>query len=238
MSGEEEYRLAHLCVKHNFRRAAVNELFSNHTMATVNNIALSHCIQKVEWNVLHNSHQLLEIVQSMLQSFGWSKQPSWYWLHTSLPPQFCWIHWVPHVAAWVQWIYVVCSSKGIKWSWGIYLLRGEIKGLVLEWTGTLVEFLHSYADFDHINSYGSHLELRLDCYSAVQSWHVSHTIRSTRRIGQYISVLETWTWQFDQSLRILQASLLPFFLFLWNITLNDMEKQLTWRNNKSIIRRF
>jgi len=33
-------------------------------------------IQKVEWNVLCNGHRLLEIGQSVLQSFGRSKQRS------------------------------------------------------------------------------------------------------------------------------------------------------------------
>jgi hypothetical protein len=31
---------------------------------------IPHCIQKVEQNVLSNGHQLLEIWQSVLQSFG------------------------------------------------------------------------------------------------------------------------------------------------------------------------
>jgi len=36
-----------------------------------------HFIQKVERNVLCDGHRLLEIRQSVLQSFGRSKQPSW-----------------------------------------------------------------------------------------------------------------------------------------------------------------
>jgi len=35
-----------------------------------------HLIQKVERNVLRNGHRLLEIRQSVLQSFGRLKQPS------------------------------------------------------------------------------------------------------------------------------------------------------------------
>jgi len=114
---------------------------------------LPHFIQKVERNVLLNGHWLVEIRQSVSQSFGWSKQPSQRWLHTFLLLQSCWMHWVPLATAWVQGTYVVCSSKGIQWCWGRYLLRGEIKRLVVEWTGTLVEFLHSYNDFDCFISY-------------------------------------------------------------------------------------
>jgi len=39
---EEEYQLAHWCIKHNLSRAAINELFRNPTMATVSNLTLSH----------------------------------------------------------------------------------------------------------------------------------------------------------------------------------------------------
>jgi len=103
---------------------------------------VQHVIQKVERNVLRNGHRLREIPQSVLQLFGQSKPPSRQWLHTFLWPQSCWMHWVPHATACVQGTYVVWSSKGIHWCWGMYLLRGEIKRLVVEWTGTLDEFRH------------------------------------------------------------------------------------------------
>jgi len=197
-----------------------------------------HFIQKVERNVLRNGHRLLEIRQSALHLFGRSKQPSRRWLHTFLLPQSCWLHWVPHATACVHGTYVVCSSKGIQWCWGTYLLRCEIKRVVVEWTGTLVEFLHSYDDFDRFISYGGRLELRLSLYSAVQTRHILQPIRATRRNAQYIWVSETSTRRLDRSLQILQTSLLPIFLFLRNITLKNIEKQLPWRNHKSRIERF
>ena len=45
-SCEEEYRLAHWCVKHNLSRAAINELFRNLMMATVSNFASSNTLFK------------------------------------------------------------------------------------------------------------------------------------------------------------------------------------------------
>jgi len=45
-SWEEEYWLAHWCIKHNLSRAAINELFRNPTMATVSNFTLSHTVFK------------------------------------------------------------------------------------------------------------------------------------------------------------------------------------------------
>jgi len=155
-----------------------------------------------------------------------------------LLPQSCWMDWVPHVTAYIQGTYVVCPSKEIQWCWGTYLLKGEIKHLVVEWTGTLVELHQSYDYFDRFNSYGSRLVLCLSLYSAVQTRNVLQTIWATSRNGQYVWVLETSTQQLDQSLWILQASLLPSLPFLRNITLKDMEKQLLWMNNKSSIKRF
>jgi len=35
----------------------------------------------------------------------------------------------------------------------MYLFTGEIKRLVVEWTGMLAEFHHSYNDIDRFNSY-------------------------------------------------------------------------------------
>jgi len=133
------------------------------------------------------------------------------------------MHWVPHVTACMQGPYVICSSKGIQWCWGMYLLRGEIKQLVVEWTGGLVGYHHSYNDFDYWNRYGGRLELRFSIYLAFQTRHMLHTIRARRRIGQYISVSETLTWQLDQSLQIIQASLLLLFPLVRNMTLKDME---------------
>jgi len=192
----------------------------------------------VEWNVLRDGHRLLDIWHSVLQSFGRSKQPSRQWLHTFLVPQFCWMHSVPHATACVQETYVLCCCKGIQWCWTMYLLRGEIKRLVVEWTGTLVKFRHSYYDVDRFISYSSRLELQLSLYLAVQTGHILQTLQGTRRNGQYIWVSETLTWRLDQSLGIFQAFLLPFFPFLQNMSSKNMEKQLQWRNSISTIERF
>jgi hypothetical protein len=45
-SCEEEYRLAHWCIKLNLSRAAINDLFRNPTMATVSNYTSSHTVFK------------------------------------------------------------------------------------------------------------------------------------------------------------------------------------------------
>jgi len=150
-----------------------------------------HVMQKAEWNVLHDGHWLLDIRQWVLQSFGRSKQPWWWWLHTFLLQQSCWMHSVTHATACVQRTYVICSSQGIQWCWGTYLLRGEIKRLVVECTGMLVEFCHIYDDYDCFISYGNRLELLLSPYSAVQTKHILQTLRATRSNGQYIWVSET-----------------------------------------------
>jgi len=182
-----------------------------------------HCIQQVEQNVLCDGHRVWEIRQSVLQSFSWFKQPSWRWLHTFLLPHTCWMHWVPLATACIQGTYIVSTSNGIQWCWGTYLLSGEIKRLVVEWTGALVEFRHSYNDFERFICYGGRLELRLSLDSAVQTRHILQTIWATRRNGQYIWFLETSTRRLDQSLQILQATLLPFCPFLRNIRWTDME---------------
>jgi len=148
------------------------------------------------------------------------------------------MHCVHHATACVQRTYVVCCSKGNQWWWGMYLLRDEIKRLVVEWTGTLVEFRHTYNEFDCFHSYSGRFELQLSLYYAVQFRHILQTILATRRTGHYIWVSETSTQQLDNSLPILQVSLLPLFLFLRNIIFKDMEKQLPWKNNKSTIERF
>jgi hypothetical protein len=78
---------------------------------------------------------------------------------------------------------------------------------VVEWKGTLVEFLIRYDDFDRVFSHGGLLEQTLSFDSAVQTRHILHTIRERRRNGQYILVLETSTRWLDYNLQILQASL-------------------------------
>jgi len=102
----------------------------------------------------------------------------------------------------------------------------------------LVESCHCYHDFDYINSYGGRLELRFSFHLAVLNRHILRTIQAKRKNGQYIWVSETLTGWLDQSLKLLQPSLLHFFSFLRNITLEDMEDQLPWRNNESTSEKF
>jgi len=45
-SGEEEYRLAHWCLKNYLSSAAINERLANRTMATVSNFTSSHTLFK------------------------------------------------------------------------------------------------------------------------------------------------------------------------------------------------
>jgi len=195
-------------------------------------------IQKVEWNVLRDGHQLEQIGQSLLQLFGRSDQPLRHWSHMFLLPQSCAMHWVPHSTACDQGTYAVCSSKWIRWYGGTYLLTGEIQRLVVEWTGGLVEFCHCYMVFDHFNCYGGQLELRLSLDLAVQTRHILQTIWGTRRNGQYIWVPEKLTGRLDQSLCTLHASSFPFLPFPHDITGNYMEKELLCTNNKSTLQRF
>jgi len=118
----------------------------------------------------------------------------------------------------------------------MHILRREIKRLMAEWTGTLVEYHDSYDDFDHFNSYGCRLELWLSLAWAVQMRHTLQTIWTTGWNDQYIRVSETSTWRLDQTLRAIEASMFLFFSFLRNIFLNNMEKQLSWRKNKATIK--
>jgi len=181
-------------------------------METVSNfIFVPDNIYKVEWNILRDGHRLLEILQSVWKSCGQFKQPLRLWLHPFLLLQCCWKHRVPHATAYVQGTFVVYFNKRIPWCGGIYLVRGEINQLVVEWPGTSVEFNHSYDDFDNFNRYSCRLELRLFLYPAVQSRHIIKTIRLTRTNGLYIWVLETSTQRWDESLWMSQASVLPFF---------------------------
>jgi len=199
---------------------------------------IPHLIQNVERDVLCDGYRLLEIRHSGLKSFSRSKWPSVWWLHTFLPLQCCWKDWFPHATACVQGTYVVCSRKGIQWSWGTYLLGGEIKRLVVEWTGTVVEFRNSYNNFDCFNSYDGRWELRKSLHLSVQTRHILLTITVTRRNGQYTWVSETSTCRLDRRLRILQPCLFPLFPLLRNSTLLEMETQLLWRNYKSTMERF
>jgi len=182
---------------------------------------ISHCFQKVKQNVVRHGHGHFEIWTSVLQLFSSSKHPSRWWLHTFLSLHCCWMQWLPHVTTCVQRTYVVCSNKQIQWCWGKYLLRGEVKWLVVEWAGTWVEFGPSNNNFDHIIRYGGHLELQLSLYSTFQTRHILQTICKRSRNGKYIWVSETSTWRSDQSLQMLQVSLLPFFLFLRNVPVMD-----------------
>jgi len=198
----------------------------NLTTVTVSNFILSHILFKRFHEMSYAMClDFWESGKECLKLFGRTKQSLWRWLHTFLLLQSCWMHWIPHATAWVQGTYVICCSKGNWWSWGTYLRNGEIERLVVESTGTWLEYLHRYNDLDLINSYGRRMELQLYRYLAVRTRHISQTIRATWRTGQYISVLETLTPRLDWSLRILQASLLPFFPFLRNITSKDMGKQ-------------
>jgi len=111
-------------------------------------------IGKVKQNVLCDWHWLMDIQQSVLQWYGRSKEPTQWWL---LVLQSCWMLCVPCATSCVQGTYVVWSSKGIEWCRWTYLLRGDIKQLVVEWSGTIVELHHSCDDTDRLNSYGGRL---------------------------------------------------------------------------------
>jgi len=106
----------------------------------------------------------------------------------------------------------------------MYPLKDDIMRLmVVEYTGTWVQFRHSYVDFDLLDWYSGRLELWLSQYSAVHTRHIVQTILGTRRNGEYIWALESSTHRLDKSFRISQAALLPFILSLQNIALNGME---------------
>lgn len=147
------------------------------------------------------------------------------------------MHWVPHAIACVQRTYVACASKGIQWCWGTYL-RGEIKRLEVEWTGTLVDCRHSDDDLDCFISDGCRLELWLSLYWAVQTRHILQTNQATRRNGQIIWILETSTWRLHQILLIVHPSWLPSFRFLRKITSKNTETYVLWSSSKSTTERF
>jgi len=152
-------------------------------------------------------------------------------------PQSRWMRWVPRSTACIQGAYVVYSSNRIQWGGETYLLRGEMKWLVVEWPGTLVQFRHSYNNYYHFNSYGGSLELRLSLHSAVQTRDSMKTLREKRRNCKCIWVSARSTRQLHESLRIFVTSWLPFIQLLQNLTLEDIKKQLLWRNNISTIER-
>jgi len=161
---EERYPLLHWCIEHNLSRAAINELFRYRTCNRQQLHFIPNIIQKVERNVQLNRHRLMVLGQSVLKSFGQSKRLSQWWFYLFLLPQSCWMHWVRRATACVQGTYVECCSKAIQWCRETYLLRGQRKRLEVEWTGTLVEFRHTYDDFDRFHSYCSCLEPRLSLY--------------------------------------------------------------------------
>ena len=99
-------------------------------------------------------------------------------------PQSCWLRWVPYATACVQWTYVVYLNQGIQWYWEAYLLRDEIKRLVVQGTGTLVEFLHSYNMYNRFNIYGGCFEHSFSIFLVHQTRHILQTIRTTRRHGK------------------------------------------------------
>jgi len=144
-----------------------------------------HFIQTLEWNILRDGHWIFEIAKSVLQLFGQSKQPSWRWLQTFLLLQSCCMHWVPHATTCMQGTYLIGSSKGIEWSWEIYLRRVVIKWLAVKWRDTLVECHHSNDDSDIFNSYDGHLELQLSLYLADHTRYILHTIWVILCNGQY-----------------------------------------------------
>jgi len=195
-------------------------------------------IQNVEQTVLHDGHRLLQIGHSVLQLFGWSKQPLRWQLETFVLLQSCRMHWVPHETAYVHGTYVVCSSKGIQWCRGEYQLRGEIKRLVVEWTGMLIECRHGCNDFDLSSSYGGSLALRLSLHSAVQTRYILQTTRVTGRNAQYSRVWESSTRRLDEIILMLQACKLPFFPFVWNVMRKAIAKQLLRTNHWSTIERY
>jgi len=146
--------------------------------------------------------------------------------------------WIPHVPACIQGTYVVCSRIDIQWCWGMYLLRGEIKWLVVEWSVTLIEFHQNYDDFNCFDSYSGCLECGLSNCSVVQTEHILQTIKATTNNGYCCWALDRYTAWENVSRWILQASLLSFFPFLWNITWEDLQKSLPWMNNKSTVKRL
>jgi len=105
-------------------------------------------------------------------------------------------------------------GKEIQWSGGTYLVSGEIKRLLVESPGMLVELHHKYDDFDLFNIYCCHLELQWFLDPAPETIHIWYTIQERRQDGLHISVSTISFWWFDRTLRILLASLLCFFEFL------------------------
>jgi len=184
-SCKAEYWLAHLYAKHNLSSLAHSMLFRNPKMAIVSYFTLFPTLfimlYEMSWMIG------IDTLKSCKVCFNRLANPN------NLCDDDCTLvivllssgmHWVHHATACIRGIYVVCSSKGIQWCWGTCLLRGDIKRLVVEWTGTYGEFRHRYDDSDCFNSYGGQRELRLSLYSAVQTRHILEIIQATRRNGQ------------------------------------------------------
>jgi len=184
-SCEEEYRFLHWFVKHNFSIAAINNVLQepydfNHQQLHF----IPHFLPKVVENVWRDGNQLLEIGHTVLSSFGRSKHPWRWWLHTILLLQSCRMHRLTHATSCIQGTYVVCSSTGIQRCWGTCLLSSGMKRLVMQWTSMFVECCHSYHDFNRFNWYSGRFELQLTRYWAVLTGHIVHTIRVRWRNGQ------------------------------------------------------
>jgi len=145
------------------------------------------------------------------------------------------MYWVHCGMACDQRTYMVYCSIGIWSCWGTYQLRSEIIYLVVEWTGTWVKYCHRHNDFDCLHIYCGPLELWLYLDLRVQTWHNLQTIYTARRNSLYIWVLNTMSWQWDQSLHMLRVLLLPFFQCRRYISVWGMTNQLPWMISKLLI---
>lgn len=108
----------------------------------------------------------------------------------------------------------------------------------MEWTGKIVEFPHSYNDFDYFSDHGCCLKLRLSLSLAAHVRHIFDTVCAAWFDGQYIPIFDTSPRWLAYNLWILHAVLLPFFLFLQKINVSHIEKHLRWWNLQSTIKRF
>jgi len=227
----------HWIVTHNVNRAGIDkhsETLQWQPSATyLHPILIQYDIRKV----LYNGHRRWEVGQHLLQSFRKSNQSSCRWFHSLHLPQSYSMHCISHSTDCVQGTDIGCSHTGIPYCWGTHLVGGEIKWLVVEWTGTLVELHHSCDDWDRLTGYSSGLEPWLICCLAVQTSEIVQTLRARTQHVQCICVLETYARQIDGSFQIMQATWFVFFYVLHNITLTVIERHLQWGNNKWMIRR-
>jgi len=97
---------------------------------------------------------------------------------------------------------------------------------------------YSYNDFGCFNWDSGRMKIQLCVDLAVRTRWIVESILAITPIGQHIWVFENSSWWLQQSLWILQASLLPIFPFLRNITVMDMEEQLPGMNSKFLIWRL